>query len=46
MNDDRRAKLLKEAEYKERLADDVDRAGGWQAHLHREKAAQLRREAG
>ena len=45
VNEDRSAKLLREAEYKEMLAIDVERAGGWQGPLLREKAALLREEA-
>jgi hypothetical protein len=45
VTDEDRMKLLKEAEYKERLAVDVDRSGGWQGDLLRAAAAELRREA-
>lgn len=41
----RAASLQAEAAYKEQLACDLDRAGAWQAPLHRAKAKQLRDEA-
>lgn len=37
-----REKRDREAAYKERLADDLEACGAWQADLHRAKAAKLR----
>jgi hypothetical protein len=38
-------KYLKEAIYKEQLADDIERCGGWQGPLLREAAKRMHTEA-
>jgi hypothetical protein len=37
-----RKRLLVEADYKDRLADDLERAGAWQADLMRAKVKEIR----
>lgn len=44
MDEQRRASLLAEADYKDQMAEDLKRVGAWQSYLHREAAQRLRAE--